>query len=193
MIFSRVLSFVSFLTLFLCFSVVASGPATFPQARSDVKRQTNADVDGVLANLQSQLGTILPQIDALSASGNATDAEVTPLIGQLNDALNGASDNLGNIPALGLRKRQSDQDTANQVASIVTDITNSLNGIHGHPGHISTLTVLLASVDVALHRLLIAVDILLVGVLKLVAVLLVDVAKLLRGLAFTLTLTILAL
>ncbi|THU93787.1 hypothetical protein K435DRAFT_725075, partial [Dendrothele bispora CBS 962.96] len=179
--------------LFLSFSFVASGPATFPQARSDVKRQTNADVDSVLTSLQSQLGTILPQIDALSASGNATDANVTPLIGQLNDALNGASDNLNNIPASGLRKRQSDQNTANQVAGIVTDITNSLNGLHGHAAHVSTLTVLLASVDIALHRLLIGVDVLLVGVLKLVAGLLVDVAKLLRGLAFTLTLTLFAL
>ncbi|KAK7455770.1 hypothetical protein VKT23_010801 [Stygiomarasmius scandens] len=195
MIFSRTFSFVSFLTLFLSFTFVASNPITFPQGRSDVaiKRQSNADVDSVLSTLQDQVGNILPQIDSITSGGNATEDNVTPLIGQLTVALNDAANSLNALSTPGSSKRQSNDDTANLIAGIVTDITNSLDGLLGSAASIPTLGALLSGVDVALNQVLVGLETLLAGVLNLVATLLVDVAHLLRSLAFGLTLASLGL
>ncbi|THU82864.1 hypothetical protein K435DRAFT_608771, partial [Dendrothele bispora CBS 962.96] len=152
-----------------------------------------ADVTSVLDTLQGQVGTILPQIDSLVSGGNVSEDSVTPLIGQLTVALNNAANDLANIPASGSSKRQSDDDTANLVAGIVTDITNSLNGLLGSAASIPTLGALLSGVDVSLNQVLVGLETLLAGVLNLVATLLVDVAGLLRSLAFGLVLASLGL
>jgi hypothetical protein len=67
MIFSRAISFVSLLTIFLTFSFVAGNPLNVASRGSDVaafeKRQTdNTDVLVIVQTLQSQVGTILPQL-----------------------------------------------------------------------------------------------------------------------------------
>ncbi|THU95008.1 hypothetical protein K435DRAFT_667297 [Dendrothele bispora CBS 962.96] len=173
MMFSRVFSLFSFLTFFLTFSFVASNPITFPQALSDIvatKRQ-NADIASVLNTLQGQVGDILPQIDSLVSGGNATEDSVTPLVGQLTVALNNAASGLSDIPASGSSKRQSDDEIANLIAGIVTDITNTLNGLLGSAASIPTLGALLSGVDVALNQVLVGLETLLAGVLNLVATL----------------------
>ncbi|THU99465.1 hypothetical protein K435DRAFT_855654 [Dendrothele bispora CBS 962.96] len=176
MIFSRVLSLFSFLTFFLTFSLVASNPVTFPQARSDtatIKRQ-NADVDSVMNTLQGQVGGILPQIDSLVSGGNVTEDSFTPLIIQLTLALNNAANDLANIPPSSLSKRQSKDAIASIIGGIVTDISVTLNGLLVSTAFIPTVGPLFS-------------------VLKLVAILLVDVSKLLHALSFGLVLTALGL
>ncbi|THV03767.1 hypothetical protein K435DRAFT_650590 [Dendrothele bispora CBS 962.96] len=193
--FSRAFSFIAFLTLFLSFSFVASNPVTIPQAGSNaIKRQSNADIESVLNDLQDQVGTILPQIDALVSGGNATDDTVTPLITQLTDALNATTASLADLNTSSTStKRQSNDDIANLVAGIVTDIANSLNGLLGSADSIPALGTLLSGVDFSLNQVLVGLETLLAGVLNLVATLLVDVAALLRSLAFGLTLASLGL
>ncbi|KAF5362623.1 hypothetical protein D9758_009625 [Tetrapyrgos nigripes] len=196
MIFSRAFSFVSLLTVFLTFTFVAANPITFTEPRSDIsfgKRQSNADIQSILTDLQSQVGGILPQIDALVSGGNASDDTVTPLINQLTSALNDSASSLSGLSSSSSSKRQSNDDIANLVAGIITDITNSLDGLLGQAASIPTLGALLSGVDISLNQVLVGLETLLAGVLNLVATLLVDVAGLLRSLAFGLTLASLGL
>ncbi|KAF5328916.1 hypothetical protein D9758_018317 [Tetrapyrgos nigripes] len=190
MIFSRAISFVSLLTVFLSFTFVAANPVTFTGARSDVstvgKRQ-DTDITSILTDLQSQVGQILPQIDTLVANGNANDATVTPLINQLTSAIGTSNDNLNKLPED--KKHKGDKDEiAKIIAFIVTDITKTLNGLLLSGAFIPGLGALLVTVDVVLNKLLTGVELLLAGVLKLVAVLLVDVAALLKSISFGLVL-----
>ncbi|THU99750.1 hypothetical protein K435DRAFT_658317 [Dendrothele bispora CBS 962.96] len=174
MMFSRVFSLFFFLTCFLTFSFVASNPITFPQARSDIvaaAKPQKANVASVLNTLQGQVSDILPQIDSLVSSGNATEDSVTPLIGQLTVALNNAANDLTHIPASGLSKWQSNDEIANLVAGIVTDITNTLDGLLGSAASIPTLGALLSGLNVALNQVLVGLETLLAGVLNLVATL----------------------
>ncbi|THU77419.1 hypothetical protein K435DRAFT_702399 [Dendrothele bispora CBS 962.96] len=194
MMFSRVFSLFSFLTCFLTFSFVASNPITFPQARSDIvaaAKPQNANVASVLNTLQGQVSDILPEIDSLVASDNATGDSVTPLIGQLTVALSNAANDLAHIPTSGFtgnNKRQSNDEIANLIAGIVTDITSTLDGLLGSAASIPTLGALLSGLDVALNQVLVGLETLLAGVLNLVATLLVDVAGLLSSLSLGLVL-----
>ncbi|THU84133.1 hypothetical protein K435DRAFT_688171, partial [Dendrothele bispora CBS 962.96] len=137
-------------------------------------------------------------IDSLVSGGKVTEDSVTPLIGQLTVALNNTVDDLANIPASepesGSSKRQSDDDTANLVAGIVTDITNTLNGLLSSAASIPTLSnALLSGVGVFLNQALVGLETLLAGVFNLIATLLVYVVGLLRSLAFGLVLASLGL
>nr|BAA13612.1 FVFD16 [Flammulina velutipes] len=66
-----------------------------------VERATNADVTGVLNTLKGRTDTILPQINALVASGNVNDRNVKPLFDQLSSALKTADASLGKFKAQG--------------------------------------------------------------------------------------------
>ncbi|KAJ7065658.1 hypothetical protein C8F01DRAFT_1351640 [Mycena amicta] len=181
-----------FASLFLLAStsLVSASPAAAPVAAVD-KRASTADIQGVLDTLQSSVGSILPQIDSLVSGGTATDATVTPLINDLTAALDTATSSLAALPAS--RKRQSDDDIANLVAGLITDISNTLDGLLGAAITIPALGGLLAGVDTSLNQVLKGLETLLAGVLNLVANLLVDVAALLRSLALGLTLATLGL
>ncbi|KAJ7183787.1 hypothetical protein C8R46DRAFT_1209927 [Mycena filopes] len=155
-------------------------------------RASTADVETVFNTLKSSTDSILPQIDSLVSGGTATDDTVTPLIAELTAALDTATASLGTL-ALGGLKRQSDDDVANLVAGIISDITKTLDGLLGTASTIPALGGLLAGVDTSLNQVLLGLEILLAGVLNLVANLLVDVAGLLRSLALGLTLGTLGL
>ncbi|KAK7000314.1 Sc15 protein [Favolaschia claudopus] len=157
------------------------------------KRSSTADVEAVLNTLKGSTDSILPQIDALVSGGTASDATVTPLINELTSALDTASASLGGLSPVSSRKRQSDDDIANLVAGILTDVTNTLDGLLGEAASIPALGGLLAGVDTSLNQVLVGLETLLAGVLRLVANLLVDVANLLRSLALGLTLATLGL
>ncbi|KAJ7028399.1 hypothetical protein C8F04DRAFT_964021 [Mycena alexandri] len=156
------------------------------------KRASTADIETVFNTLKSSTDSILPQITSLVSGGTATDDTVTPLINDLTAALDTATASLGTL-AVGSLKRQSDDDIANLVAGIITDITNALDGLLGTASTIPALGGLLAGVDTSLNQVLIGLETLLAGVLNLVANLLVDVAGLLRSLALGLTLATLGL
>ncbi|KAJ7094727.1 hypothetical protein B0H15DRAFT_136692 [Mycena belliarum] len=158
------------------------------------ERQSTADIQTVLATLQSATGAILPQIDALVSGGNATDDTVTPLVTSLTGALDIATAALAVLPApTGAAKRQSNDEIAKVVAGLITEITKTLDGLLGSAATIPGLGNLLGGLDASLNQVLKGLERLLAGVLNLVAQLLVDVAKLLRALAFGLTLASLGL
>ncbi|KAL0953021.1 hypothetical protein HGRIS_007224 [Hohenbuehelia grisea] len=188
MLFSRALSF---FTVALSFGAVSQAA---PAGSTDaiVKRASSADIAATLATLSSDLASPLASITSAGSSGTATLATVQPLINEVTAALGTASDSLASLNArrsLSLSKRQSDDDIANTIAGIVTDITNALDGVATVPG----VAALLPGVDLALNQVLRGLETLLAGVLNLVATLLVDVAALLRSLAFGLTLASLGL
>jgi len=188
---SRIVSVALF---FSTFGLSIASPAALAE------RASPADVQGVLATLKGHTDTILPQIDALSASGTANEDNVTPLVTQLTTAIDAAT---GSLTALSVVprgtaffKRQSDDDVAQTLAGIITDITTSFDGLNNSgfksekfPG----LVILLKLLDISLSKLLFSVELLLAGVLKLVAKLLVDVAILLKNLSFALVLSALEL
>ncbi|KAK7049163.1 Sc15 protein [Favolaschia claudopus] len=176
-----------FAPLFLFAASFVSGAAVVEQ------RSSTADVEAVVNTLKSSTDSILPQIDALVTGGTASDATVTPLINELTSALDTASASLGGLSPVSSRKRQSDDDIANLVAGLLTDITNTLDGLLGEAASIPALGGLLVGVDASLNQVLVGLETLLAGVLRLVATLLVDVAALLRSLAFGLTLASLGL
>ncbi|KAF7333305.1 Sc15 protein [Mycena sanguinolenta] len=176
-----------FASLFLLATSFVSGAAVVE------KRSSTADIETVLNTLKNSTDSILPQITALSSGGTATDATVTPLITDLTTALNTATASLATLTPVTSTKRQSDDDIANLVAGIVTDIANALDTLLGDASAIPDLGTLLSGVDTALDQVLVGLETLLAGVLNLVATLLVDVAGLLRSLAFGLTLASLGL
>ncbi|KAJ7133364.1 hypothetical protein C8R44DRAFT_611059 [Mycena epipterygia] len=181
-----------FASLFLLSTTfVSASPA--PAAGLSVvdKRASTADIETVFNTLKNSTDAILPQITALVTAGNATDDTVTPLINDLTSALNTTTASLTGLSASS--KRQSDDDVANLVAGIITDIANALDGLLGTASTIPGLGELLAGVDTSLNQVLVGLETLLAGVLNLVANLLVDVAGLLRSLAFGLTLATLGL
>ncbi|KAK7006409.1 Sc15 protein [Favolaschia claudopus] len=177
-----------FAPLFLFATSFVSGAAVVH------KRSSTADIETVFNTLKSSTDSILPQINSLVAGGTASDATVTPLINDLTAALDTATASLASLDPVGeSSKRQSDDEIANLVAGILTDITNALDGLLGEAASIPTLGVLLAGIDTSLNQVLRGLEQLLAGVLRLVANLLVDVANLLRSLALGLTLATLGL
>ncbi|KAJ7065798.1 hypothetical protein C8F01DRAFT_752492 [Mycena amicta] len=177
-------------SLFLLAStaLVSSAPAPVAEPQVDVtieKRASISSITGVLNTLEGSVGSILPQIDTLVASGTAvTSSAVAPLILQLVTTLDIATTSLA-LLSLGLRdapleKRQTEQDVANLAAGLVTDIANTLGPLEAMG--IAGLSGLLGTVDTALNGVLVGLDGLLAGVLTIVAGLVVTVAGLLNSL-----------
>jgi hypothetical protein len=153
------------------------------------KRDVNSDVNSVLQGLQGKTNTILPQITALTQGGLVTELAITPLLNDLKSAIDTATADLSKIPhTTSASKRQSNEQIAQLVASIITDITHALDNLVGDLATIPILGGLLNGIDASLSQLLHGLEGLLAGLLNLVATLLVDVAALLRQLAFALTL-----
>ncbi|KAJ4475662.1 hypothetical protein J3R30DRAFT_579589 [Lentinula aciculospora] len=177
--------------IFASFGIVSSVPSN---AAAVQKRQDTADIEKVLNTLKSSTDTILPQITSIGQSGNASDATVTPLIDGLVTALNTASSSLASLQTSSRKaRRQSDDDIANLVAGILTDVADALDTLLGDAAAIPDLGSLLGGIDAALDEVLKGLETLLAGVLTLVADLLVDVAGLLESLSLGLTLASLGL
>ncbi|KAG9097944.1 hypothetical protein FS749_005047 [Ceratobasidium sp. UAMH 11750] len=152
-----------------------------------IVKRDNADIMGVMTKLKQDVDPILAKINTLVAQKQATLANVTPLINQLTTTLDGSAADLGKLAPSSLRKRQSDDEIAQIVAGIVSDIATVLDALLGELGS-SIIGTLLNGVDASLNQVLLGLSILLQGVLLLVANLLVNVAQLLRNLAFGLSL-----
>ncbi|KAL5487512.1 hypothetical protein ACEPAI_5620 [Sanghuangporus weigelae] len=185
MLFTRI---IPLFAMSLTFGTLAlAGPAA---TNIELIKRDNADIEQVFTTLKTSTDSILPQIQSVAASGNATDDNVTPLINQLVSALNSASSSLSGLSSSSrmLNKRQSDSDIATLVASIIGDISTALEGLVGDLASIPDIGVLFSGIDAALAEVLTGLEILLSGVLHLVADLLTDVAGLLNQLAFGLTL-----
>ncbi|KAJ6585648.1 hypothetical protein B0H19DRAFT_924575 [Mycena capillaripes] len=161
-----------FTSLFLlaATSIVSASPTPAGVAVVD-KRSTTADIETVFNTLKGSTDSILPQITALVSGGTATDDTVTPLINDLTAAFDTATASLATLTPVASRKRQSDDDVANLVAGILTDVTTALDGLLGDASTIPALGGLLAGVDTSLNQVLIGLETLLAGVLNLVATL----------------------
>ncbi|KAF9262823.1 hypothetical protein L218DRAFT_866859 [Marasmius fiardii PR-910] len=154
---------------FVSFGLVASTPVAAPLPAFDIVKRDNADIQQVFTTLKGSTDAILPQLGQLATNGSASDDTVTPLINELTSALDQATSSLSTLSPSSSRKRQSNDDIANLVAGIITDITNALNQLTGVAGQIPALGGLLAGVDTSLAQVLSGLETLLAGVLRLVA------------------------
>ncbi|SJK98170.1 uncharacterized protein ARMOST_01431 [Armillaria ostoyae] len=135
MIASRLTSILFFAVAFTS-TLVASAP--FP-----AERQVSS-VSDILTTLQSELSSVLPQIDTLVSSATANDDTVTPLIQEVVSALDGASSSLSGLTLGGAEKEE--------VAGTVTDVAQSLDGLLSVADDIPSLGGLLSSVDTSLSQ-----------------------------------------
>ncbi|KAJ7912913.1 hypothetical protein B0H13DRAFT_1712827 [Mycena leptocephala] len=182
-----------FASLLLFAATLAStSPTSAPAGLAVVdKRASTADVETVFTTLKSSTDSILPQIDALVSGGTASDATVTPLIGELTAALNTATLSLSSLPVSA--KRQTEGKVATVVAGIITEISTTLNGLSGSAMAIPAFGTPIIAIDVALNELLVGLDVVLAGVVTLIAGLLTSVAVLLGQLGLGLVIGLLGL
>ncbi|KAJ7704771.1 hypothetical protein B0H17DRAFT_920656 [Mycena rosella] len=159
----------------LATSFVSASPTPLAGLATIEKRASTADVATVINTLKTSTDSIIPQINALVSGSTATDATVTPLINDLTAAFDTASASLTTLALTGGLKRQSDDDIANLVAGILTDVTTALDGLLGTASTIPGLGGLLGGLDVSLNQVLLGLETLLAGVLNLVATLYVPV------------------
>ncbi|KAK0226559.1 hypothetical protein IW262DRAFT_1294731 [Armillaria fumosa] len=135
MIASRLTS-ILFFAVALSSTLVASAP--FPAKRQDTS------VSDILTTLQSELSSVLPQIETLVSSATANDSTVTPLIQEVVSALDGASTSLSGLTVGGAEEEE--------VAGTVTDVAQSLSGLLSVADDIPSLQGLLSSVDTSLSQ-----------------------------------------
>ncbi|ESK91114.1 sc15 protein [Moniliophthora roreri MCA 2997] len=184
MISSRIVSFfLVFLTLgFLTYAKPVTG--------ADVERRQEADsIEAVFSNLQASASTILPQIDSLVDSGEASDENVAPLLEQLQSAFDAANTDMTAFTLKGGDKKSHNKDElAKVIAGIVITVTKTLDKVLLTGAKLPIVGGILVKLEITINKLLLGVELLLAGVLKLVAVLLVDVAGLLKSIGFGLLL-----
>ncbi|KAJ7676741.1 hypothetical protein DFH06DRAFT_976328 [Mycena polygramma] len=152
----------------LAVTLASASPASTPAGLAVVdKRASTAAVQTVFTKLKSSTDSILPQIDALVTGGKASEATVTPLIGELTTALNTATVSLSSLPPS--FKRQTEDEVATLIAGIITEISTTLSGLSGSAAAIPAIGTLIIPIDVALQELLVGLDVVLTGVVTLVS------------------------
>ncbi|KDR67389.1 hypothetical protein GALMADRAFT_147174 [Galerina marginata CBS 339.88] len=155
-----------FFASFLAFSAIAAYASPAPievQKRADV-----SDVLSVVSTLKSATSSILPQLNSLAGSNQATQTNVAPLLAQLVGAFNTATTSLNGIGPVDTTSGGTSQDVATAFAPIVSEIAITLEAVEAVvPG----LPVVLAAVgfDLAVDEVLVGLSILLDGVLHLIA------------------------
>ncbi|KIJ26832.1 hypothetical protein M422DRAFT_191687 [Sphaerobolus stellatus SS14] len=152
MFFSRVFSFAV-----LSLSVISA--AATPVAP---KKRAVSDVLAVVGTLQSSTGTILPQIDSLANSGSATQANISPLLANLVDALNTASTSLNAMQANSVTGSSNAKEVSNAAAPVVKNVATSLNNLKVQKPELASLFVPFG-IDTALNELLVGLDVVVVG------------------------------
>ncbi|KIK52948.1 hypothetical protein GYMLUDRAFT_250778 [Collybiopsis luxurians FD-317 M1] len=114
--------------LFTTFGLVFSASIAAPV--QTVQKRQEAEVVSILQTLLGTLNTVEPQLAAIQQAGNATDANVTPLVNQVTGALQSTAGQLANIlnPFSGLKRRQSDDltDIINEISSVIGEIISIL-------------------------------------------------------------------
>ncbi|TFK16862.1 hypothetical protein FA15DRAFT_739255 [Coprinopsis marcescibilis] len=185
MFFSRVL-----ISLFAVgFATAAAVPAAAPLK----KREDISDVLAIVGQLRTSTNSILPQIDGLVNSGAANEQNLSPLLAQLSSALDTSAVSIESLegkvdPSSG----GTEQQVANQVGAIYTNVATSMNNIQTKKPHLYPL-VPKHGIDAALIKLLLGLKLVLAGVIKLLSVVLFTVAGLLAGVGFLLKLLLLGL
>ncbi|KZV89303.1 hypothetical protein EXIGLDRAFT_751236 [Exidia glandulosa HHB12029] len=154
-------------------------------------RDDNSDIMAVLQDFQATTETILPQITAFAQSGNATAADVMPLIGELNTAAHTAIDALTDIrSSTNGAVRPSDPEVANIMSSTLNDITTTLSAAKASiPG----LDAQIVALDDPITTILMLLEGLVMGTLTLIGISVVGVSVLLLTLGLGLVLATLGL
>ncbi|KIK62807.1 hypothetical protein GYMLUDRAFT_242447 [Collybiopsis luxurians FD-317 M1] len=78
--------------LFATLSLVSSASIAAP-----VQKRQGAEVVSILETLLGTLNTVEPQLAAIQQAGNASDANVTPLVNEVTGALQTAAGHLANL------------------------------------------------------------------------------------------------
>ncbi|KIJ55982.1 hypothetical protein M422DRAFT_239159 [Sphaerobolus stellatus SS14] len=186
MIFSRVL--LSFLSLGVI-SAVASPAPVAEEKRAIEKRADVSDVLGVVSTLQSSSNSILPQIDNLVSTNQATTDNISPLLTLLQTALTTAGTQINSFQSGGFDASTggSAQDVANQLAPVISNVVTSLNNLNAVNPTIFGPLIASFGLDAALNTILVGLGVLLTGVVQLLAALLTDLGGLLTSLGLSLT------
>jgi hypothetical protein len=107
----------------------------------------------------------LPEV--IAAQDPITHGDAAPDLVAITNAINNAKADMDAVKVDQLSKRQSGDEIAQALASILTDLASTVNGLTSSP----LIVALLPGLDLALSNLLKSVEVLLANVLKLVAVL----------------------
>ncbi|KAI5121854.1 hypothetical protein M0805_003287 [Coniferiporia weirii] len=184
MLFSRV---VSSLVFFLTIGAYALASAA--------DRRSTADVQAVFTNLKSSTDTILLEIKSAASSESANDDTITSLVTQLLASLNTAQSSLTALDtsATPPTKRQSEDEIAELIASIIGDISTSLDVATSTVSVTPIMASLITGVDATLAQTLTSVALLQPNILVTVDGLLGIVGVLLTTLGLILTLGALGL
>ncbi|GJJ12738.1 hypothetical protein Clacol_006983 [Clathrus columnatus] len=171
MIFSRVVF--SLLTLGAISAVATPTPVPVSdEKRAIEKRADVSDVLGVVSTLGDATGSILPQINSLISSATATADNITPLLQQLQTALNTAGTSIQNLESgFDASTGGSAQDVANGIAPIINDVVTTLSDLQALNTGVFGPLIASLGLDAALNTILVGLGVLLAGVLELVAAL----------------------
>ncbi|EJD45565.1 hypothetical protein AURDEDRAFT_165421 [Auricularia subglabra TFB-10046 SS5] len=145
-------------------------------APTAVQQQRDVDVQQVLGALQTQVHSILGQLDTVLQDGGLTEAVLGPIVDDLVGALDTTAADLGNLviavtsPVGGLPvKRQVDTAAVGQtVGAIVTDLNTILNSLVAQAATVPGVSALLIGVNQSLTQVLSLTESLVPGVLGLV-------------------------
>lgn len=105
---------------FFAFGALTAVASPAPVVDTVEKRQDVSSVLAILDTLQSQTGSILPQIDSLVNSNAATEENLTPLAQQLVAALNSGGASLESLRGRVNQDAASNDEAAEKAAAIYT-------------------------------------------------------------------------
>ncbi|KIY64356.1 hypothetical protein CYLTODRAFT_425286 [Cylindrobasidium torrendii FP15055 ss-10] len=165
-------------------STLFAAAAPTPCARDlEVEVEVEVEVSDILNDLLDVTSSVLPQLSAVT---DITEGTVLPLVQKLTDALQTASDDLAGLSApssgAALASRDGQEEVAQLLNTILSDVGNTLNPILGDLQKIPAVAELLKTLSPVLHTVLGAVEALLPGVLALVSGLLGPVVDVLHDL-----------
>ncbi|KIJ33458.1 hypothetical protein M422DRAFT_183219 [Sphaerobolus stellatus SS14] len=132
------------------------------------KRADVSEVLGVVDILKSSTDAILPQIDSLVNSNAATQANISPHLASLVEALNTASTSLHGLQGNVDTSSSDANEVANAVAPVFTKINNSINNLETKDPNLVSL-VATSGISTALDTVLTGWEIVVAGVLQLLS------------------------
>ncbi|KAF5357539.1 hypothetical protein D9757_012359 [Collybiopsis confluens] len=130
---SKFTRFFSALCFFLAvLSLVSAASVAVAAPDQAVEKRQGSEVVSILEQLLGTLNTVKPQLVAIQQAGNATTANVSPLVKEITGALSTTAGKLGNLlnPFAGLRRRQVDiSGIISEITSVIEDIVTVLKSL----------------------------------------------------------------
>ncbi|KIK65109.1 hypothetical protein GYMLUDRAFT_240426 [Collybiopsis luxurians FD-317 M1] len=106
----------------LSFLFATLGLVSAASVAAPVQKRQGAQIVSILDTLLDTLNTVEPQLAAIQQAGNATDANVTPLVNEVAGALQAAAGEITSLlnPFNGLKRRQF----ASEIDTLLGEITS---------------------------------------------------------------------